>query len=195
MKAPEGALERLLIVHKDVGGEGQNSLVISGPCRLRSVIFAGAPSFSIGPDSQMEKCCFGAWSNNGHVKTPTTIRNSIAVMHFGIDGSAKAVLENVLIPTTNLFEAPFELRFCTVSGQTLFPEGESSALDSILGSVQARREGNRIDYCNVVSGKFVDLARPGKGCFSADPQFVDPKNLDYRLLPPSPCLGKASDRG
>ena len=27
------------------------------------------------------------------------------------------------------------------------------------------------------------------------PQFRDPANLDYRLLPTSPCIGKASDDG
>ena len=25
--------------------------------------------------------------------------------------------------------------------------------------------------------------------------FVDPKNFDYRLMPTSPCIGKASDGG
>jgi hypothetical protein len=32
-------------------------------------------------------------------------------------------------------------------------------------------------------------------CFAADPQFRDPANLDYRLMPTSPCIGKASDGG
>ncbi|HLA84429.1 MAG TPA: hypothetical protein VJL29_06520, partial [Thermoguttaceae bacterium] len=35
----------------------------------------------------------------------------------------------------------------------------------------------------------------GKGCFAADPQFVNPKAFDYRLKPTSPCRGKASDGG
>ena len=35
----------------------------------------------------------------------------------------------------------------------------------------------------------------GKNCFTADPQFRDPANLDYRLMPTSPCIRKASDGG
>ena len=40
-----------------------------------------------------------------------------------------------------------------------------------------------------------DPAKPGPGCFSKDPQFLDPANFDYRLGPKSPCRGKASDGG
>ncbi len=40
---------------------------------------------------------------------------------------------------------------------------------------------------------FIDKAEPGKGCFRVQPQFIDPSALDYRLVPASPCIGKASD--
>jgi len=53
-----------------------------------------------------------------------------------------------------------------------------------------------IEYCDVYGNPpFIDEARPGKGCFGLDPQFVNPSHLDYRLLPTSPCIGKASDGG
>jgi len=42
---------------------------------------------------------------------------------------------------------------------------------------------------------FLDLAKPGKRCLTADPQLRDPDNFDYRLKPTSPCRGKASDGG
>ncbi|HUT88143.1 MAG TPA: protein kinase [Thermoguttaceae bacterium] len=190
------SLERLVISHTDFGGEGQNSLVTWGSCHLRSVILAGGTRFSIAPNNEIENCCFAARSNNGHVKTPTVIRDSICLRDaICIDGKAKAVLENVIAPTFHLCQAPFELRCSTVPGLAVFQAEGSLALDSILGSVQSSAAASRIDFCNVVSGKFVDRAEPGKGCFSAPPQFANAKNLDYRLLPTSPCIGRASDGG
>jgi len=34
-----------------------------------------------------------------------------------------------------------------------------------------------------------------KNCFFANPMLRDPANRDYRLMPGSPCIGKASDGG
>jgi hypothetical protein len=70
-------------------------------------------------------------------------------------------------------------------------------LDCILYSVEAEKPGTRIERCAVSSPTlpFANLATPGKGCFQANPQFVNPANLDYRLMPTSPCIGKASDGG
>ena len=58
------------------------------------------------------------------------------------------------------------------------------------------KPGTAIEHCDTFGkNPFLGLARPGKRCFSADPQFRDPKNFDYRLKPTSPCRGKASDGG
>jgi hypothetical protein len=68
--------------------------------------------------------------------------------------------------------------------------------DSIVPSVQTSHADVKIDFCNVHGETpYIDRARPGEGCFSAPPMFAAPKNRDYRLLPNSPCLGKASDGG
>ncbi|HPU07686.1 MAG TPA: hypothetical protein PLO20_14195 [Thermogutta sp.] len=44
---------------------------------------------------------------------------------------------------------------------------------------------------------FVKPGIPGgaKNSFVANPRFRDPAILDYRLIPDSPCIGKASDGG
>jgi hypothetical protein len=45
------------------------------------------------------------------------------------------------------------------------------------------------------SAEIGDEARAGKNCFAADPRFVDAKHLDCRLMPGSPCRGRASGGG
>ncbi|MFH1923361.1 MAG: hypothetical protein ABIP48_26150 [Planctomycetota bacterium] len=63
-------------------------------------------------------------------------------------------------------------------------------------SVQSSDAGAVIEQCDVYGNRpFIDEAKPGKGCFSQDPQFVNPTHFDYRLRPTSPCIGKASDGG
>ncbi len=71
-------------------------------------------------------------------------------------------------------------------------------IDSILSSVVGVRPDLRIEHCNVFSRQPVwdpQGGSLGEGCFSAPPQFRDPHNLDYRLMPNSPGTGRASDGG
>jgi len=58
----------------------------------------------------------------------------------------------------------------------------------------------RVNFCNVVSARGAGLtavtaANLGRSCLMVPPDFRDPANLDYRLQPGSPCIGKASDGG
>ena len=82
-------------------------------------------------------------------------------------------------------------------GALLLTHPGASILDCILPDVHdgSMHPGAKIEYCNVYGGKNSPGAKPGKGCFTADPQFRDPKNLDYRLKRTSPCRGRASDGG
>ena len=91
---------------------------------------------------------------------------------------------------------------CTLAGNVHFQvEGsnrgaEGKALDCIVSSIEADDPAVEIQHCNVYgSPPFVNKARPGKGCVSGNPQFRDPATLDYRLMPTSPCIGKASHGG
>ena len=56
--------------------------------------------------------------------------------------------------------------------------------------------GAKVEFCTLFAGKAPrDLAKSGQGCFTADPQFRDPANFDFRLKPTSPCRKRASDGG
>ncbi|MHC4405649.1 MAG: hypothetical protein ACYTG0_38880 [Planctomycetota bacterium] len=56
--------------------------------------------------------------------------------------------------------------------------------------------GHRVEFCNVISTpRRLEPGELGKGCLRVNPLFHNPANLDYRLKPTSPCIGKASDGG
>jgi hypothetical protein len=89
-----------------------------------------------------------------------------------------------------------KFRFCTIPG-TLETDAQNVEVhDSVVGAVTFRAPGNKtIECCDVVTNEYSELAKPGKNCWSANPQFRDENNFDYQLLPSSPCKGKASDGG
>ena len=68
--------------------------------------------------------------------------------------------------------------------------------NSIVGSITPHRRDSKqyMHHC-AIWGQIDSIVERGEGCFDADPLFRDPANLDYRLLPTSPCIGKASDGG
>ena len=86
---------------------------------------------------------------------------------------------------------------CTINGAVQYTGASGSLIDSIFASIECSDLGLRIEFCDAF-GKppaYIDRAHPGKGCISAPPMFANPKALDFRLLPTSPCIGKASDGG
>jgi hypothetical protein len=90
------------------------------------------------------------------------------------------------------------LRSCTVVGALSFGLREHGATgavaDSIIvGNVRGFVQ-NRVEYCDVLGG-FQGSVKPGRGCIASDAMFVNAPNLDFRLKPGSPCIGKASDGG
>jgi len=88
-----------------------------------------------------------------------------------------------------------QLVLCTIS-RALLGGVPTTLTDCIIGDVEvpSRAPGNRMDHC-VTFGKASSDVQRGNGCSVADPMFRDQKNLDFRLNPGSPCIGKASDGG
>jgi len=188
-------LEGLLLIHSAPAGNTSTSLELSGSTRVRSsVIYGGEHAFRGGGD--FENCVlFGGCAQGPHV----TVRNSICmteIMYLFGGGE----FENVLIcgpqRLTHAQTGSCEFRRRTMTGHLALAGEPNLVVDSVVPSVESSRPNTRIEHCDVYGRPpFADLAKPGKGCFGANPQFVDPKNLDYRLMPTSPCTGKASDGG
>jgi hypothetical protein len=186
-------LERLILTHSDSAG---SVLVAQVPCRVRQVIFTGArtrPEFNAGVELDTVFCAteYNLIARNSASK----IRNSILLS--GVDLSVAPSMEigNVLVSGSGAdVRCPAKFSQCIVLGPvTIHTAGASVSNSVICGDLKAVQAGCNIQHCNVASGKLVDFAKPGPGCFSADPQFADPKNLDFRFLPTSPCLHRAAD--
>ncbi len=138
----------------------------------------------------LENCVLvGAVSSGGTL----VLKNSVCVRD-GVGCKGKLEAHNVFAQKV-LASGPAELRFCTVPGDVTLKGASSSIQDSIVSQVESPQGDTRIEHCDVFGGNYLLLAKPGEGCFSKDPQFRDPKVLDYRLAPGSPCIGKASDGG
>jgi len=89
------------------------------------------------------------------------------------------------------------LRSCTVRGSVSLSPGHNVVVDCIVGGVVPHNKATAlVEHTDAFGARgFIALPKVGRGCFSKDPQFRDPKNFDYRLKKTSPCRGKASDGG
>lgn len=116
-------------------------------------------------------------------------------MIVGTVGHAPSQFQNCFVTNFNIQGPPSEVRTCTIQSVDLVHAPIVFA-DCILGDVKnpTRAVGHRIDHCVTFGEVSLDIER-GQGCLSANPMFRDPANLDYRLMPGSPCIGKASDGG
>jgi serine/threonine protein kinase len=110
--------------------------------------------------------------------------------------------------------APVTFRNCLFCGPASFGIEYPTVFDSctIATDVLLRFSGHIVENC-LVRNLIIDPnsneltvhhcvtfgeGRPppeAKDSFFANPMFRDPANLDYRLMPGSPCIGKASDGG
>jgi len=185
------SLENLVIVHKcSPGGlDGEDGLLFGAPGRLRRCIVF--PAIRYGGKLVMEQCICGRCDAQGG---PLHCRDSIW-MAFPAYIPHISEFRNVLflggdrgIGSASVFER------CTVVGHVKCADG-AEFRDSILVSIRSGRR-TVVEFCCLTgTPPFIDDVRPGKGCFSAKVGFRDPANLDYRLMPGSPCIGKASDGG
>ncbi len=134
-----------------------------------------------------DACIF---ANEVSVRNGPLARHCIALRHFRVhDGTIR--LEHCIAAGTSVGHGALELRYCTVFRDAAASRGV--VRDSIVGEIKGGADllADRCDILKTVTGG----AKAANTCFSADPQFANPKMLDYRLAETSPCKGKASDGG
>ena len=185
-------IERLLLLHG--GAAGSQNCCIAAPNALvsaRLCLIWGGGTMSRYRAFNAEACAIFA-----PLSGRFTARDSPNISTNGFD---QIELENCVMESGNFGEYALRdarLRSCVIAQPVIIHSPEVNLVDCILPSVESVQLYRAVEYCNVHGNPpFIDQAKPGKGCLTAPPGFVDPANLDYRLLPTSPCIGKASDGG
>ncbi len=200
VSAPKVTLERLVLAHTAAGGHNPVCLSVrggAGEFTARLCVMAGAYHVLMGNPGvkpQLENCVL--FGSSGYMLGGLHMRNCLWIGRpERLDEPSE--FENVLITGAIRVSAPCEFRCCTLC-ETFEPKGEPNLLaDCIVHSVSSPQKATELDCCAFSDSRSppVGRVRIGENCFPANPGFVNPDNFDYRLMPRSPCRGKASDGG
>ena len=198
VEGAETSLERLVLAHQAAGGAAL--AVRRGPCRANLLLLgtkSPAPAAALltaaGAACELQTCVV---AGNASLEGEAALKDCLwpRCDEDGLNATAAFKADNSLLLHVCTSGAA-ELRGCTVAGGAVLNGKPSRALDCILYKVGAASDEARIDFCNVYPGGFLAAALPGQKCFTADPRFLAPKALDYRLSPTSPCRKRGSDDG
>ena len=184
------ALERLILMHHAPPDRDLRCLSVhAGGFALRSVMILMETSHyafwtAQDTDSELEDCII---LENGLAAGRILIHNSILVgPNWWLQG-AQSELRASTVPHGNVD---------AFSNNSLRVKGPAVLSDSIIEQVWGDTPNVQAKCCDVFGeAPFGKDATPGQDTFTLNPQFVDATNLDYRLMPTSPCIGKASDGG
>lgn len=188
--APQIRLERMVIAHSGPAAKIGHAVTSSeGSLSLRGMIVHGSLSSA---KLDMEGSLVLA---DVVTRGSTEARDCLCLGSFTARG--QCTLQNILHGGSTIFcGTESELRRSTIASMLHLTGSQSVVTDCIVSSINAATDGQKIEYCDVHGETpYVNQASPGKGCFRAPPHFADPKNIDFRLLPGSPCHNKASDGG
>jgi len=197
VEAQGTTLNGLVLNHSGAAGNAPACLQIAqhkASLRIRSSMLIGCTWTDYWRNMELDTCIVTRWAFPQH---DFVARNCIWLhTPHGIKSGNK--FENVLF--VKGFQNPCgacDFLSCTINGRLTLQAGDASLVNCIVSSVESPGPSPRIEHCNVfgIPPLYIDQAKPGEGCFSAPPMFVNPEGLDYRLLPTSPCIGRASDGG
>jgi len=193
IQASNSALADLIIVHK-CAPPGTAAMAIDGSnARLRRCMVW--PVLSVAGTMEGEAVVTYSLS---YSPRPVFLRDSLLLGSGDQMFDAPAELSNCIVTTSvGTGAASLDLRFvqCTIRDPLRCPDG-TLVKNSILGESLRSGPNTRVEYCCLAGDPpLIDDVRAGPGCIRANPMFRDPGNLDYRLMPGSPCIGKASDGG
>ena len=171
-------LERLALVHVAPRREALGVRVRAAASKLSSTLICmvnrDAHSLVIDGDSEIKNCL---------VLGKPNLR------------AGKHVLRNCIFVRGGTFSSRSDMRFCTIRGDVrTYSTASGVFLDSIVDEIVWDTGAGRhqIENCDLFGGARPDGSR---NCISSNPHFVNPDKFDYRLMPTSPCIGKASDGG
>jgi len=167
-------------------------MVSNGSMQMNSVVLAGEIRKFGSSLLHIENC----FCTHGISCDKLDFRNSVVLKGSVGVGSAGSFDNGVIasLSTSSYRRCDCNIRHCTIPGEVGLRNEPNVIVDSIIGEIRSDRANTRIEHCDVFKG-YHALAQPGKNCFKADPKFSNAKQYDYRLLPVSPCLNKASDGG
>ena len=187
--SPRLSLKNLVIVRDDAGGPPRTAVSAEKTALTLCGVIVRGHMQADKVDSRKSVFAAEVRAQNG-----ITAQDSAFIGH--VHSPASCSFQNVLVCGGADCGSDSRLRRCTITGALQVSGMGSTVLDSILSSVGAANSGDKIDHCNVFGNNpYVEQAAAGKRCLSAPPRFVNAKNLDFRLLPDSPCRKTASDGG
>lgn len=197
VQAKDVTLNGLILTH--LTPAGADASCVAGICSLRRCVVYTLPkscAFNLRHAGQasLEACILlGQMSRGYYVVQDSCVINPEAQ---DASGNFTNVLFSAWFGTDN-GSNKWEIKSCTLLSPVKFRAQPSFIVDSIVPSIEAPEPGTRIEYCCLYGKPPVEIkhAKAGQGCFSADPMFSNPAQLDCRLLKGSPCRGKASDGG
>ncbi|NUQ63089.1 MAG: hypothetical protein HUU20_11485 [Pirellulales bacterium] len=197
VQAPEVVMERLVLIHgtASAGPAASCLLIVAPDCRIYSSLLysLAGPSIAIGTASE-------PYADRRNLSKGKGSSVEACLVLGGKNVVANGVLRECLFRDSQLVAWNTEITRCTCDAGVRLMQHECYVLNTIIARLEVERGPNNRSRLQASAFGAADTAletQDGlrRGCFIANPRFHDSANLDYRLMPGSPCIGKASGGG